>query len=271
MFSYHTDVRSLGQGQCYLSGWREAGGNSVEFEMDRLIKGNRRFATSPIVFRRGVRREDHFLSSDWVALDFDRGLTLGAGMTTFAGMVHLIGTTKSHQLPKGDSPPCDRFRVWLKTKHTITRPEIYKATIRSLVATYGADPACVGAAQLFWPLTAICSVASRGETIPVVEPEKPRLKPHLGEYNGKIPPWVRDWLNGIFKEYEEHRRNELVFKTAVEMAKNGWDEGQIVYVVMGSKLPKEVSPRVLDEVKRAVRSGVARAQEEKSPRNPADA
>jgi hypothetical protein len=256
LFSLHLDVRNIGRGQCYAQGWKPA-----HVSLPLAVA---RFPTSPIVFQNGVRTEKNFLSADWLVLDFDEGPSLASIEKTFCDSVHVIGTTKSHQKPKGHAPPCDRFRVWLRAEHTITNAGDYKETVRLLVRNYDADPACVGAAQLFWPCLAITSVAGEGYTQDVVRAKERPTTQNRPEYNGRIPYWVKNWLKGDFTlDHSKGRgRNWHVLKTAIWLTKNGWDENDIVRVVMSSEIPINQTPEVHAEVIKTVRSGKIRAEAE---------
>jgi hypothetical protein len=115
-------------------------------------------------------------------------------VTAYTSSVH----PGNHQKWKGHKSPCDRFRVWLKLEHTITTVADYKATIRKLVHDYEADPACVGAAQLFWPCSAITSVEVEGYTTDVVQAEERPYAETRPVYNRQIPPFVKEWLTNDF-------------------------------------------------------------------------
>jgi len=258
MFSFHPDRQNLGKGPCYARGWRIAEGTATSLSWAISLH-----ATSPIVFKDGYRTESNFISADWVGLDFDEGPSIAEIQKTFCDRIHVLGTTKSHQKPKGNSPPCDRFRLWLKLSHTITRVIDYKETIRYLVRTYEADPACVGAAQLFWPCNTIRSVEDEGYTTDVLVGKETTYSKPQREYNGRIPYWVRDWLDG---KVPVGTRNLYVFRASAWLTKNGWPEKEIVDMVMGSGIMNANNdvPLEPDEVIRAVRSGRNRALKEMS-------
>lgn len=259
MFSHHPNRHDIGRGDRYARGWEVSEGSAITLSWALQVA-----ATSPIVFKDGYRSEQCFLSADWIGLDFDEGPTLADIQNTFCDTIHVLGTTKSHQVAKGHKPPCDRFRLWLKLTQTITKAADYKETVRYLVRTYEADEACVGAAQLFWPCTTIASVSDEGYTTDVVPAKEKPYAQTRPEYNGRIPYWVKEWLLGKFPGGEDHRRgrNFYVFKTSVWLTKNGWPEEEIVRVVMSSELPIAKTDDVLAEVRKAVRSGRLRAERE---------
>ena len=91
-------------------------------DLDTLARGIQKCCWSAMVFRNKHRAEANFIQSDLCVLDFDDGETTlsDAVENFFPDMQHIIATTKSHQLPKGDKPACDRFRVIIPWETTIT-------------------------------------------------------------------------------------------------------------------------------------------------------
>jgi hypothetical protein len=67
---------------------------------------------SPCVWDGGRRREQNFAFAGWGALDFDDGrYTLEQAKTDWREFIHVMGTTKSHQVAKNGGAACDRFRI----------------------------------------------------------------------------------------------------------------------------------------------------------------
>lgn len=263
MFSYHPDQASIGRASLYAHGWIIYRG--PDEALSRAMLG---WATSPSLYAGGHRTKDSFISADWLGLDFDEGPSLKEIEGTFAGQIHIIGTTKSHQIPKGRAGPCDRFRVYLKLSNTITKFADYEATVRQHVYRYDADKSCVDAARLFWPCTKVTSVCWEGETADVVSAEEKAYVSNSPVYNGRIPYWVREWLDGKFDagRAAHKQRNFHVFKSAIWMARNGWTENAILDVVMDSKIVCLVGPAAMtkSEIKKAVKSGIERASREET-------
>jgi hypothetical protein len=258
--SYHPNQRELGNPRYFARGWKVADTEDVR----RIAAGLLRFAMSPVVFVEGRRARDNYLSGEWLALDFDDGPTIAEARETFANHVHIIGTTKSHQKPKGKNPPCDRFRLLLKLLVTITDRKDYETTLRHLVHRYGADPQCVDAARFFWPCKEIVSLSNSGQRVDVVRVQKRQYTPLNTDFKNKIPYWVQEWLQyGV----PEGTRNKHCFKTACWLTKNGFSEDEIVSILMSSAIPK--GPEVIEEVKYAVRSGRQKALKEVSGYRPA--
>lgn len=119
-----------------------------------------RHVWSGIVWADGHRKSANFLSASWAVLDFDEpNNTLADISNRVCDMVHVIGTTKSHQKPKGDDAVvCDRFRLALAFSRTITVAEEYEHNMKVLIARFGCDEACKDAGRFFWPCQEIAAV-----------------------------------------------------------------------------------------------------------------
>src|SRR3972149_855154 len=76
-----------------------------------LVCSSQFYAWSPGIFKSNYRNLDNFISMDVIALDFDSGMSLDEAAIVFANYAHIIGTSRSHQIVKGTTPACDRFRV----------------------------------------------------------------------------------------------------------------------------------------------------------------
>lgn len=127
-----------------------------------------RYTWSPIIFNNMLRQERHFSTSRLIGLDFDNKdeqvMTLSQAVdNVFAGMRHIIGTTKSHQKPKvsGDAvfPPADRFRVILMLAEPVKSMEDYQYTFAKSIEYYGSDSDAAGASRLFHPCREIVSIS----------------------------------------------------------------------------------------------------------------
>ena len=70
---------------------------------------------SPIIFKNNYRKSINFKSCQFLVLDYDDGYSLNKAIEEFKNYKHIIATTKSHQVKKGDKV-CDRFRVILFLK-----------------------------------------------------------------------------------------------------------------------------------------------------------
>jgi len=126
--------------------------------MERIANCILRCAWSGCVWSKGERKESNFVSADWAVLDFDDGeMALSEALEEWSDTVHIIGTTKTHQVLKSGRV-CDRFRVALLLDQTITDIRAYRYTMSLLVKKYPADKGCRDGARFFWPCTKIVSI-----------------------------------------------------------------------------------------------------------------
>ena len=212
-----------------------------------------RCVTSPIVWEGGHRQASKFKYADWLVLDFDDGISLDEAFEAFKDYTHVMGTTKSHQRPKGSSGlVCDRFRVWFKLKSRCHNLEDYKYTIKKLALKYGADSQAIDGARKFLPCVEIVSL-NEGlqleieKMIHIPRPIPPRSSelPHRF-----IPKFIADMLaNGV----EEGRRNYSCYVISKYLVKNGFTQDEVFDLIMSSPIPAATSTS--GEVRSAVRNG----------------
>ena len=127
----------------------------------KLVK---EFYWCPAILKDGYRTSKNFAAALWIGVDFDEPeytLSQCLDEVTQAGLAHVIGTTVSHQKPKGDAAPCDRFRLLLRMPRVVTDADLYK---RVVVATAGAfassDKSCTDVVRFFLNCTEIVSAAN---------------------------------------------------------------------------------------------------------------
>lgn len=134
---------------------------------------------SPIVWKNGKRDSANFIASNFLALDFDESdMTLDTAVNNvFCDQIHIIGTTKSHQIHKNRKLPCDRYRVVLKLDGTITDLDQYIGTISPLITHYGADESGKDGARFFYPCQDIISIGYDGYSEAIVPVAEVAAKP----------------------------------------------------------------------------------------------
>lgn len=144
--------------------------SSESLNLPALADAMTRWTWSPIIWKSGVRLSSNFEYSDCVVLDFDSPEVSMASTleNKLADYIHIVGTTKSHQVPK-DGITCDRFRVLLALDRRITDAREYQHTLTKLIEEYGADPACSDPARFFWPCTKIVNLQDHGHRQEVIE------------------------------------------------------------------------------------------------------
>ena len=118
------------------------------------------------------RRAGSFEYAEVLGIDIDEDLTLQDAIKRLvdAGYEHLIGTTRHHQIPKGDKPACDRFRILVFSERPITSNADFKATLNTLKEQLlpELDKSCIDGARFFNPCTRVVA-RKRGKLVPVVK------------------------------------------------------------------------------------------------------
>lgn len=248
MFSVHPDRKNIGEERHYAKGWL----HYPELDdVETIGKAASKCAVAPQHWDCGWRGKIRFLGANWIPLDFDRGMTLDEVCEAFADATHVIGTTRSHQIAKGDEAARDRCRVFLKLPITITVCGEYEAVVRHYVETYGADVQAIDGAHKFWPCRDIISVR-KGKEVPVLKKYKTVYANRVASTPQQgVPRWVSQLLN--FGVGYGVSRNTTCYKIAVHLKKAGMSEREVVFLLMNSAIP--IGPQVIGEVERAVRSG----------------
>lgn len=261
MLSYHLRPPDPATPNAYFEGFRCA---NVDDPV-RLGVCATSYVWSPIVWRDGRRKQTHFVAANWCVLDFDDGeLTLAEAERLFCDVVHFIGTTKSHQVPKG-GVTCDRFRVALQWEETVTDPRVYKWNMHKIMERYPCDKACKDAARFFYPCTKITSVLAEGyhaELDREVPPDFDVPRDFFKAYrrSGVLPPWAGSALETV---WPEHTRNTTIYRIAKDLTKVGIDPDEIeARVVSSPTYNGRVSRELLREIRKAVDSGARKASTE---------
>src|SRR4051812_36731294 len=66
------------------------------------------YTWSPIVWQRGQRLKSNFIQAKWCVLDFENPeVKIHDIIRIFCDVPHVLGTTRNHQLTKGNQPPMD--------------------------------------------------------------------------------------------------------------------------------------------------------------------
>jgi hypothetical protein len=158
---------------------RDPGGTSARFtygyesvqitSLAHLALLTKTHVWSPCLFAQGKRHKEEFVGAHWLALDFDTpDYSIDQAKRDWCDTTHLIGTSKSHQIPKGSSPACDRFRIIVPFDREIKTREEYEFNLKKLASRYGADENATDAARLFFPCVRFVSHEREGMSQPVV-------------------------------------------------------------------------------------------------------
>lgn len=212
------------------------------------------YTWSPIIYRGATRREVNFNHAWLVGLDFDntkeQAMTLSQAVeNVFAGMRHIIGTTKNHQRVKVTEtaayPPADRFRVILQLQAPVTSLEAYRYTTVRSIAHYNADPDAGGTSRLFHPCREIISVCDGDyEDFYQESAEDKKKREILAEIRkreadayrllGKDPPFIKY----LMKKSVASHRNPTLYPVIRHYAELGMDVAAIEEIIKQSTIYK---------------------------------
>ncbi len=253
MISYHLAKDSCSA--AYARGFKTA---DID-DLPRICRGIAGFVWSPCIWRDGVRKQENFQRADWCVLDFDDGeMTLEQAKSTFCDTIHIIGTTKSHQVAKRDSAACDRFRVLMLFEQPILRLKDYRYTMRKILRRYPVDQAPKDGARFFFPCKEIVQCSDTGYTEPTHEApewfECPRRERSQAYRNaGIVPPFVRQRL---IAPIPVGTRNTTWYWVAIELRRVGFDpEDILVMIIKSPTYGGLVSPDLVVELEECVRNG----------------
>lgn len=226
---------------------------------------------SPIVWREGRRLKDNFAKSDLWVFDFDEGRTLHdvEQWLQQRKLAHIIGLTKSHQMPKvsGKSvkPPCDRFRVIVPMHEPITDLETFEYNMTGAIKTLGCDESCKDGARFYFPCTRIHAMAP-GQ--PVRWKPRSLSLPSRGELAQRAVE--KSNFDATYRRIPRHLQNMLAcgvasggrhkacYRLGANLIHYGFSDDQILSMVLSSPLA-EIGEK---DVGRAVANGIARARRE---------
>ncbi len=244
-FSYSKDNSPTDYRLCY--GW------------ELLKRAMVKVSWSPIVYFDGYRSADNFAFSDFMALDFDGGLSIAEVAEIFRDSAFLIGTTKSHLLDKG-GVIAERFRLVVPWERRITSRAEYLASIAAYIKKYLADTQCKDAARLFYKCREIIHFQDPepGLELATVTPPEPKreYEPRINQHTGErmLSSNIINFLTRGLAFGEG--RNISVFITALELFASGQSEHEIIDLIKGAPFERKgFSDR---EIESTVRSAIKR-------------
>lgn len=101
-----------------------------------------------------ITNKNYLSEQNIIILDIDDGITIEEAQSLFKGVVHMIATTKSHQVEKSGKEACDRFRLVLPTVSKFhLKPEVYSEMYGNLMDSLGmesADISCRNASRWYY-------------------------------------------------------------------------------------------------------------------------
>lgn len=249
MVSYHPNKRDHDKHWKYSWGWMW----SKTDDVDLISRVMTTFTCSPIVWSDGKRGKNNFVFANWIALDFDRGIILKDIINTFKDKRCVIGTTRSHGIPKGNEPAMDRCRVFLQLDGRISNVEDYEYTVKHYAKMYKSDYAATDAGRKFKPCKESVFINKNGT---LTECKKFRgynteIKETYSRTN--IPNSIKELL--IYGVLDGSSRNLACYRVGAKLTECGFSINEIIGMIMNSPIPISKDIRVEKEVRRAVLNG----------------
>lgn len=143
-------------------GWSTVKGKTfieIAKNNEQLIK-NSRVYISPITWDKRRRKEEHYWNAYGLGMEIDDGFPLNSFLEIFDDVSGFCHTSKSHQLPKKDLAPCDRYHAFLEFNKPVVDVDRYRIIAKYLLKLFDfADPCtydgarqykCVDGCQIFY-------------------------------------------------------------------------------------------------------------------------
>ncbi len=144
----HHQDKTVSNPQHYRDGFK-----TKELTINELAEAVKRgHAWSCATYDRSMRSKGNYQQAQLIGLDIDNGLTLNDALNhPFVQQYgQLIYTSASHQKPKGDTPPCDRFRIVFSASQPIKDIDSYEQLVKAVMGHFpSADEACKDASR-YW-------------------------------------------------------------------------------------------------------------------------
>lgn len=193
---------------------------------------------SPIIWSWGRRKSQNYLFSDFAVFDFDDGRWSIDDAIAFVNKneyAAIIGTTKSHQIPKNNNPPCDRFRLILEWEKRVSSKPEYIQNMRRIASHLPCDQQCTDAARMYQPCTEVVFVKP-GKGL-MCKPYVPTPKPTPTVYQqaGILPRWLQAMVQ---ESPAGGMRNKHIFKLAAKLAEHGYSEAQVVSTLLAAPIDR---------------------------------
>lgn len=209
-------------------GWRVCQATSMT-HLAEIVVGK---VWSNCVWNYCRRISTEFKESYFLALDFDSPeTTLLQAIKEWCDTRHVIGTTKSHGKEK-HGIVCDRFRIIAPWSETIFSLNTFKQNQKRCIKLYNSDPACSGAAQLYFPCKDIVSVNEEGYGVDV-QPERvymPRNPRKMSRLH--LPRDIVEILQT--KIIPKGSRNKTFFRVIIVMMEFDYENSEIFNAVINS-------------------------------------
>lgn len=213
---------------------------------------------SPIVFKQGHRKGENFISSSFLAFDFESpDYSLEQALEHFCDMQHVIGTTDNHQVAKPNEEPVDRFRVVIPWETDITDPDVYIYNMRINMTGRDCDKKCGDTGRHYYRCKEIISVQTDG----YVQEVKPLPPQPLQDPFAKTRAYANMGFLGLFTKQcltqviPKGDRNSASFRMGCQFAMCKVDSQDAVARVRRSPTFSSMADDEFREFERAVLNG----------------
>lgn len=128
---------------------------------------------APAIFTNNKKRQDHFIQTEFVCLDFDDGKISSKDIhdkLVSQHLNHVIAGSKNYMVDKGDGKgEIERFHVFIPTDTPITSVELYKFICRRFaeINYWKPDKNCMEASRYFYKHSCILFEGNRWENLKV--------------------------------------------------------------------------------------------------------
>lgn len=263
MIMVHLNTENMFDAKMYSKGWVGRYAPTVG-ELASFIT---KYPCSSCLWGNGDRKKINFRGAHWLGLDFDDGMTIDEAKVAFKDYLHLMGTTKSHQILK-DGERKDRFRVFLRFGVACKNVDNYEATVSKYIKKYGADSACKDAARMFWPCKEIVSSKFFGKIVTAVDASE-ILKRKIKAEDRKERNWKVLYKDGrsiparvqtkLLYGAVDGKRNITCYGFGADLGSLGYSVDKILDLVVRSG--KYISSDfTIEEARLAISSGMKKAK-----------
>lgn len=236
-------------------------------------------AYSPVAFTKAHRKEEYFLSSEIIALDFDHpAKTIEEACDYFKklGAEFIIGTTRNHRKEK-DGLTNDRYRVLLAASKVVTDCGVFRANMKKFISYFKSDNNCSDGARLYYPCTKIYHIEDYGRKIAWDFNIAPDVKRKRGKIEieklravaktKNVPLWLE---REAHRYAQEKRRNFGVFKCSIDLCHMGLSKEEALGWILSTPLRSLAESERPGELNDTIVNGFIVAGKEKAEADSAE-
>ncbi len=179
------------------------------------------YVWSPCIWKNLTRKKENFLTTKLCVLDFDGTESLEYGLKTFNRFIHIIGTTRNHQIDK-HGITCDRYRVVIPFEEQIDNIDQFEYNMRKLIRRFNSDRQPSDGARLYAPCKEIISIANTGSSMLVFPTPVHHGTSRYITVN--IDPEKITYSIRMFSKYgafEDGQRHDILYKVSADMTRQG--------------------------------------------------